>query len=313
MEAMGFPGQPEVELIAWLGDWLAPEETDPYLIFNAFYFRDATYMAFFARLLGFSQDIDRYETIAEQTRIYWNRTFVDSVTGKTKCHDGRACDAQGSYVIGLDCGVFDEASHKAALSHLERTTRQGGYTVRTGFFGTGALNPMLSEGGYVQAAYKTLTGTACPGWLYPVTQGATTVWERWNSFTREDGFGEHNAMNSFNHYSLGSVVAWLYENVLGIRRDEKQPGYKHFYLRPEIGVLSCAEGAVQTPHGMIESAWKRADGKIMYRCRIPANTSADLVLGEMRTHLGSGDYAFEVPDKPEVLNECRRIINTEQV
>ena len=91
---------------------------------------------------------------------------------------------------------------------------------------------MLSKGGYPEAAQKTITQTTFPSWLYPVTQGATTIWERWNSFTRENGFGGNNSMNSFNHYSLGSVLSWLYENTLGIQRDEEYPGYKHL---PETG------------------------------------------------------------------------------
>ena len=151
---------------------------------------------------------------------------------------------------------------------------------------------MLSAGGYSEDAQKTITQTAYPGWLYPVTQGATTVWERWNSFTVEEGFGENNSMNSFDHYSLGSVVSWLYRNVLGIRRLEKYPGYKHFLLQPETGTFTFAEGGIDTPHGRIESAWKKEDGRTLYKVRIPANTTCTLVLGEERIELGSGMYEF---------------------
>ncbi len=115
---------------------------------------------------------------------------------------------------------------------------------------------MLSKGGYLEAAQKTITQTAFPSWLYPVTQGATTIWERWNSFTRENGFGGNNSMNSFNHYSLGSVLSWLYENTLGIQRDEEQPGYKHFTLKTEMGVFLFVEGEIDTPYCRIERGIK---------------------------------------------------------
>ena len=151
---------------------------------------------------------------------------------------------------------------------------------------------MLSKGGYSEAAQKTITQTAFPSWLYPVTQGATTIWERWNSFTRENGFGGNNSMNSFNHYSLGSVLSWLYENTLGIQRDEEHPGYKHFTLKPEMGTFEFAEGGIDTPYGRIESAWKKTEEGYFYTCRIPENTTATLVSTNMTKVLGSGKYSF---------------------
>ena len=111
--------------------------------------------------------------------------------------------------------------------HLIRKTRAIGYTVGTGFFGTGILNQMLTEQGAVEDAWKMMLQTAFPSWLYPVTQGATTIWEHWDSYTKEKGFGGQNAMNSFNHYSLGSVLSWLYHTGLGIQRDETKPGSAH--------------------------------------------------------------------------------------
>ena len=101
-------------------------------------------------------------------------------------------------------------------------------------------------------------------------------------------------MNSFNHYSLGSVLSWLYENTLGIQRDEEHPGYKHFTLKPEMGTLGFAEGGIDTPYGRIESAWKKTDAGYSYTCHIPENTTATLVLGEERRELGSGEYIFTV-------------------
>ena len=92
---------------------------------------------------------------------------------------------------------------------------------------------MLTEQGAVEDAWKMMLQTAFPSWLYPVTQGATTIWEHWDSYTKEKGFGGQNAMNSFNHYSLGSVLSWLYHTGLGIQRDETKPGYQHILLKPQ--------------------------------------------------------------------------------
>ena len=290
---IGFPGMPQVPERAWLGDWLAPDPADRFLIFNAFHYRNACLMARFSKMLGRGEDEKYYLQTARETKDYWNRVFVDPETGKTRNADGSISDVQGSYAVGLMCDVFADTYREKAFERLAATTKEGGFKVQTGFFGTGALNEMLSDGGYSDIAGRTMTQRECPGWLYPVTQGATTIWERWNSFTHSDGFGEHNSMNSFDHYSLGSVVSWLYEHVLGIRRDKDCPGYGHFILRPETCTFSFAEGGIETPHGRIESSWEKKGEKISYRCRIPANTTAQLILGGINTQLGSGTYVFE--------------------
>lgn len=275
-----------------LGDWLSPDETDLFLVWNAFYYKDAKLMALYAKKMGKEADADRYEKVAEATKVYWNNAFIDPETGMTRGIDEKTNDTQGSYAIALNCGVFAEKWLDSAYENLARKTKECGCTVRTGFFGTGPLNPMLSAGGHADLAQELINQTACPSWLYPVTQGATTVWERWDSFTSERGFGGKNAMNSFNHYSLGCVLSWLYENVLGIQRDENEPGYKHFTLNPEIGGFEYAKGGINTPHGRIESAWERKNGAIRYSCTIPENTTAILKLGEIERELSSGVFEF---------------------
>lgn len=292
MKAMEKAGLPGMLNEFGLGDWLATEETDPHLIWNAFHYRNAKIMSVYANKLGKNDDELRYEKIAAETKKYWNEFFVEAETGYSRSADGRINDTQGSYSIALSCDVYNEDNKKLGYAHLARKTREANCTVQTGFFGTGPLNPMLSEGGYEDLAQKTITQTMYPSWLYPITQGATTIWERWNSFTTEHGFGGNNSMNSFNHYSLGSVVSWLYENVLGIHRDETQPGYKHFILRPETGTFAYAKGHIETPHGTIKSEWTLKGEEIVYQCEIPANTTATLQFGEVDKELGSGCYEF---------------------
>lgn len=355
MTAIAATGLPGMTTDFGLGDWLAMEETDNQLIWNAFYYRDAKRMETYATVLGKKQDAEKYARIAAQTKKFWNETFLEPETGRTLTADGKLCDTQGSYAIALNCGVYQgseqsidreaelgmsqnvereaelgvsrdvdreanleisqkvdpeaccetnkEANRKTykeqAYTHLDRKVRESGYTVQTGFFGTGVLNAMLSEGGYEETAGRLLTSTAYPGWLYPVTQGATTVWERWNSYTEADGFGSNNAMNSFNHYSLGSVITWLYENVLGLQRDEAHPGYQHFILKPETGIFWFAKGGMETPYGRIESAWeKNEDGsRIFLRFHVPENTTATLILKEECRELESGNYEFCISEK----------------
>lgn len=290
-EDKGLPGAGDMAEVGPLGDWLAPDETDLPLLWNAFYYRDADLMAKTAAVLGKTEDEAGYRDLADRVKDYWNRTFVDPKTGRTRALSGEPCDTQTSYVLGLEYDVA--VDRKNAAAQLSRRVREDGHTVRTGFFGTGPLNRTLSLAGYTEDAYSLMLQTAFPSWLYPVTQGATTIWEHWDSYTKEKGFGGQNAMNSFNHYSLGSVVAWLYETVLGIRREEAHPGYEHFILEPKVGPLGFAKGAVETPYGPVRAGWEKKDRKVTYTCRIPANAEASLVLPDGTSReLGSGEYSF---------------------
>ena len=199
------------------------------------------------------------------------------------------------------------------------------YSLMTGFIGTAWISKALSDNGYDDVAYNLLQQTSYPSWLYSVEQGATTIWERLNSYTHVYGFGENNRMNSFNHYSFGAVGAWMYAYSLGIMRDEANPGFKHFILSPRIdptGKMTFAEGYFDSLYGRIESAWTVIDGKIIYSLTVPANTTASLCIpakdmesilengksiqkaegilssefndGKAMIELGSGKYEFTV-------------------
>ena len=148
----------------------------------------------------------------------------------------------------------------------------------------------------MEDAWKMMLQTAFPSWLYPVTQGATTIWEHWDSYTKEKGFGGQNAMNSFNHYSLGSVLSWLYHTGLGIQRDETKPGYQHILLKPQPGPLEFMKGSVDSPYGVISAGWERKGDKIEYQVTIPVNTTATLFKNTEdpadTVELGSGTYTF---------------------
>lgn len=291
MEDKGLPGKGDFAKVGPLGDWLAPEETDLQLLWNAFYYREADLMSKIAALLGLDKDAEEFSALAKDVKAFWNRTFVEPDTKKTQNMEGQLCDTQCSYVLGLKYGVMEDTA--AAGEHLLRKTRDLGHTVGTGFFGTGLLNQALTDMGAVEDAYKMMLQTAFPSWLYPVTQGATTIWEHWDSYTEEKGFGGQNAMNSFNHYSLGSVLSWLYHVVLGIQRDETVPGYGKIILKPEIGPLEFAKGSVASPCGKISAGWKKESGKVIYTCELPVNTTAIVSLPDgTKEEIGSGKWEF---------------------
>lgn len=294
MEDKGLPGSKVENAVGPLGDWLAPEETDLLLLWNAFYYREADLMSKIAGVLGDTKNREKYRALAEKVKEYWNQTFILPESGKTCAADGTLCDTQCSYALGLQYGVIEDK--KRAREHLIRKTRELGHTVGTGFFGTGLLNQALTEAGAVEDAWKMMLQTAFPSWLYPVTQGATTIWEHWDSYTKEKGFGGQNAMNSFNHYSLGSVLSWLYHTGIGIQRDETKPGYQHILLKPQPGPLSFAKGSVASPYGVITAGWEREGEDIQYQVTIPVNTTATLFKNpenpEDTVELGSGTYTF---------------------
>ncbi len=285
MKYLEAKGLPSLEFSCPIDDWLAPEHTDSSLVWNAFYGRICMLMSQLSGIIGRKREEEYYHGLYEKTMRFWMENFVDAQSGKTKC------DTQGSYSIGLKAGMFDGKTKQAAAGHLERKVREAGYTLTTGFFGTESILTMLSEGGYNETAYRLMTSTAFPGWLYPVTQGATTIWERWDGFTHEKGFGGLCSMNSFNHYSFGCVLNWFYEYILGIRQEGS-----HFVIRPVFVGFGEADGGFETPYGRIEAGYEyhKEEKVIVFRCHIPENSDAEIVLPGIRKMAGSGDYEFRI-------------------
>jgi len=151
----------------------------------------------------------------------------------------------------------------------------------TGFIGTASIGQALSENNQAETMYKLLQAESYPSWLYPVKNGATTIWERLNSYTTEDGFGGNNNMNSFNHYAFGAVAAWMYNYCLGIERGP-EGGFKHFALKPipdPTKQMTFAKGHYESSYGRIESSWEQlSSGATNYRFVIPPNSSASVSL-----------------------------------
>ena len=278
-----------------LGDWLSPEEekNDKTLLWEAYFIYDLELMAKIASVLGEQEDSERFDRLRRERKEFFNKTYIDPETGKT-IHAGESekfADTQASYALPLAFDVLNEHNRGKALDHFVSTiTRENTadigtvcppYSLMTGFIGTASISKALSDYDRTDVAYKLLQQTTYPSWLYSVEQGATTIWERLNSYTHTDGFGGNNQMNSFNHYSFGAVGAWMYNRSLGIERDENSPGFKHFILQPESdpsGEMTFAKGHYDSMYGRIESCWKVEGDTCIYTFTVPANTSATLYL-----------------------------------
>jgi alpha-L-rhamnosidase len=219
-------------------------------------------------------------------------------------------DTQTALSLAISFGIFDQKDHiiKAAsrLCHLVHTSR---YRIATGFAGTPLIAHALSDTGNYQLAYRMLLEKDCPSWLYPITMGATTIWERWDSML-PDGSVNPGDMTSFNHYALGSVANWLYKNVGGISLLE--PGWRMVKVRPVPGgIITHADVSYESPYGRIECSWKieETDGTFKLTVRIPPNSKALIILpsdwkkGEQDGEeegvvIGSGKYDFSCPYEP---------------
>jgi alpha-L-rhamnosidase len=257
------------------GDWLcipsdrefrtqSPMKT---LLATAYWADDAAKMARMARELGRTPDAERFETMHVRVRDAFQKEWL--------LDDGRlAVETQTAYLLALAFNLLPKDVRERAAEHLVENIRDLDWHLSTGFIGISHLNPILTLTGHADVAYRLLVNEDYPSWLYPVIHGATTIWERWNGWTAEDGFF-NPLMNSFNHYSLGSVGEWLYRHVAGIELDPDSPGFKQFIIRPYLGMpLSHAGARYESIHGTIESRWNLDGDDLRLAVRIPANTRA---------------------------------------
>ena len=185
---------------------------------------------------------------------------------------------QTAYVLALHFDLLPEELRSLAAAELVADIERRDTHLSTGFVGAPYLAHVLSRNGQLDTAYALLFQKSWPSWLYSVTQGATTVWERWDGWTKENGF-QDTVMNSFNHYAYGSIGDWLYRVVAGINLDPARPGYKHIILHPQPGGgLTHATGKLKTLYGELSSRWTLAEDTFEWWVVIPANTTATLYL-----------------------------------
>lgn len=259
------------------GDWLSPgfprgKAPPPYdLIATAYFAHTADLAARIAEVLGRNDVAARNRALFVRVKTAFQRAYVAS--------DGTmTTDMQTAYLLALGFDLVTEEQRPLLKRHLLRTIEQKDDHLSTGFLGTPLLLPVLAELGETDLAYTILQQETYPGWLFSVKNGATTIWERWNSWTPEEGFNREG-MNSFNHYAYGSVVEWFYDTIAGLRPDPSVPGWKRFAIAPRPGGgLTHATAAMETPHGRVVSGWRFEKGVLHVDVEVPANTEANVSL-----------------------------------
>ncbi|KAL4962573.1 alpha-L-rhamnosidase [Aspergillus stella-maris] len=261
-----------------LGDWLDPTTshdkpwkglTDPLLVANIFLVRSLGLMRRIASLLGKPDDV---KTWTEQWRATRNE-FLSEYTTAT----GRlVSDSQTAYALCICFDVLSQTQAKYAGSRLAEIVRRDNFEIGTGFAGTPFVCEALARSGHIQVAYAMLLNKNCPSWLYPVTMGATTIWERWDSL-QPDGTVNPGEMTSFNHYAFGAIGKFLYERLAGLQCIE--PGWKRSRAAPLVGAdFTSAQASHMTPYGLVSVAWRLNNTQFTLEVCVPPQTVMEIVL-----------------------------------
>lgn len=291
-EMSDFSAAPYIQPQQRRGDHLAFDESTPFILSaTAYAAYTAGLMAEIAEILGKNADAEKYKKLHENikkafreawvqpdgTIAYWGEMSKDGIN-KTRYRDDEGSQhhpSQTAYALAIDFGLIEV--NDRVRECFKRTFGERGGTISAGFLGIPHLHPALIKCGLTEEAFDLLMQENNPGWLYSVKNGATTIWERWDSYIAEtDTFGDAS-MNSFNHYAYGSVGAWMFGYILGIR--PMTPGYGKIRLRPYYGgTLSFAKGWHTTPHGRIDAGWRIDGNRFIYNCRVPAGCEAELTM-----------------------------------
>jgi alpha-L-rhamnosidase len=298
------------------GDWLALNADQPDyngsvtekdLIATAYAYYSTTLLSKIASIIGKTEDIDKLQELAKNIKAAFIQEYI-TPNGRLVSH------TQTAYALALSFELIpDDLKEKSANYFAQNVEKFGHLT--TGFLGTPLLCSTLSAIGRNDLAYMLLNRKEYPGWLYPVTMGATTIWERWDTQKPDGTIIE--GMNSFNHYSYGAIGEWMYNHIGGLSIDPENPGYKHilFYPHPGGG-LTSVNAEFQSMYGLVKSSWKIENEKFIYEVTIPANAAGTVTLPNAKgksvvlnaeqldvetselddnliVKLGSGNYIFE--------------------
>lgn len=305
------------------GDWLAfattksdypGATTDKDLIGTAYYYYSTSLIRKIAIILEKNNDAEEFFVLMKNIKNAFQKEFI---TEKGRI----GSNTQTAYLLALAFDLVPDNYKSIAAERLAEDVKRFGH-ITSGFLGSSHTSKILSDFGYQDLAFELLFRKQYPSWLYPVTKGATTIWERWDGI-KPNGTFQSEGMNSFNHYAYGAVGKWLYSDVAGIGFDPEKPGYKNIIFKPLINTkLTFAEAEYHSIYGVIKSSWKLQNGIIMLDIEIPANTTASIYLptaikenitesgksidtvseiqfvkveaGRTLLNLGSGKYHFEV-------------------
>lgn len=292
------------------GDWLDPKappdkpgdaRTAPYVVATAYFARSAELLSRSAAVLGREAEAARYGALADEVRQAFAHAYITPA--------GRVLsDATTAYALAIEYALLpSEEQRRTACKRLATLVKGSGYRISTGFVGTPLVCDALCDVGEHAAAYRLLLQKMCPSWLYPVTMGATTIWERWDSML-PDGTINPGEMTSFNHYALGAVADWLHRTVAGLAPAE--PGYRRILMQPVPGGgMTYARAQHRTPYGMAACEWRIEGETITVEVEVPANASALVRLpgkGDEALEVGAGRYRWSYAYHAPV--EARKVV-----
>ncbi|MBQ7848686.1 MAG: family 78 glycoside hydrolase catalytic domain [Clostridia bacterium] len=275
--------QPDLWMGCWhFGDWLgldAPSgsysgSTRTDFIGSAFYAHSAELVIKAGRVLG--EDVSAYEALYQRIIKAFRRQFPEYLT-QTEC------------ILAAHFHLAEEP--QKAADQLAAMVRDAGVQLRTGFVGTPYILHVLSDYGYADLAWELLLRREYPSWLYPITKGATTIWEHWDGIMPDGGFWSAD-MNSYNHYAYGAVADWVYGVAAGIQVVERHPGYETVRIHPHPDMaLDWLEASLETRHGAVSVRWSKADDGA-WRYDVVTPVQAEIVLGDEIRVVPAGSYVF---------------------
>ncbi|KAJ5630397.1 uncharacterized protein N7484_010497 [Penicillium longicatenatum] len=284
------------DTIFQLADWLDPtappdnpgnSRTDGTLVADAYLVHVTRTLASISKIINEQSDAERYEADYHTLKSRFQAKYVSS-TGLL------VGDTQTALALAIVFDLIDDpAQLTTAGARLARLVRKSRFQVSTGFAGTPIITHALTKAGYPQLAYRMLQEKSCPSWMYPITMGSTTIWERWDSM-RPDGSINPGEMTSFNHYALGSIINWLHATVAGVSPLES--GWREVLVKPVPGgTVTSAEVVYETAYGKLECSWVLVDQCFKLLLVVPPNSRAKVVLpgDESEEWVGSGRYTFE--------------------
>ena len=300
------------------GEWLEPIEsensgiTDIGMVFalmakkgnplvaSAYMRRSCTELAEMASALGLSEDSRYYFDISDKVSEVYSKYFIGDDGTIEPGH-------QAAYVRAIAFDLCSEEKKSKVLNKLVEEIERNAFRPNTGFLSTPFLLPALSDNGYTDIAFMILEQTECPGWLFSVLNGSTTIPENWDGFVSKK--------SSLNHYSYGAVCEFLFNRVAGIKPLFAKPGYKEFEIAPIVdGSFTCVKCVYESLYGEIVSEWGMSEGKVRFFFSIPVNTTARIVLPDGRNvTVGSGEYYYEYQNNELGHTQCKPRLNAPEI
>lgn len=251
------------------GDWVSPDPQAPKHVLGPMYDAQAAeVVAMSAAALGRTQEAKVYRALAERIRAAWQKAYL-LPSGRIES------DTQSAYALAFRHNMLPYDMQAAAAENFAAAIERANGHLATGFLGTSNLLPGLTRANRDDLAYAVLLKQSFPGWLYTVSNGATTMWERWNSYSPQNGPTNVGNMNSYNHYAFGAVGEWMYARAAGLDKDPDVPAYRKVWIRPALSPeFTGARATYDSSSGRIVSGWRRTRGGLTMEVEIPVHATA---------------------------------------